>query len=104
MVKIIGAGLVTVDIVHLCDAAWRPLDIPPIYTSGGTVCNILSYLAKFGWDCTIIGGVGTDTLAQVIFEDLNSVQVKTDGLIPHPDILTRRIAQVIANGGERNNP
>lgn len=98
MTRIIGAGLVTVDLIYLCDQKWQPLNHIPVYTSGGTVCNILSHLAKFGWECNIIGGIGEDALAKVITTDLESFGVKTDALIPYPDSLTRRIAHLIATG------
>jgi fructokinase len=93
--NVIGAGLVTVDIVQVCDSQWRPRDIAPAYVSGGTVCNILSYLAAFGWDCSIVGGVGDDQLAHVVVDELHSFGVRTNAIIPQPDLLTRRIAHLI---------
>ena len=96
MANVIGAGLVTVDIVQVCDSQWCPQQVAPVYVSGGTVCNILSYLAAFGWDCSIVGGVGEDQLARVVVDELRSFGIKTDALISQSAFLTRRFAHLIA--------
>src|SRR5207245_10044606 len=67
---VLGAGLVTADIVQLANSDWEPTSDQPSYASGGTVCNILCHLARTGWHCELIGGVGNDTLGRVVVADL----------------------------------
>src|SRR5918912_1438630 len=97
--KIIGAGLITVDIVQFCDSRWRPKVVTPFYTAGGTVGNILSYLAAFGYDCSIAGIVGQDEMAVVLKQDLRTFGVNTDQLMVRSEVSTRRIEHLISVEG-----
>lgn len=97
--NIIGAGLITVDIVQLCNSRWRPKAVAPFYTAGGTVGNILSYLAAFGYDCSIAGIVGEDEMATVLRQDLRASGVKTDHLISLDGVSTRRIGHLVSIEG-----
>jgi sugar/nucleoside kinase (ribokinase family) len=97
--SIIGAGLITVDIVQLCNSRWQPQSIAPFYTSGGTVSNILSYLSAFGHDCSIAGIIGQDEVGTVLREDLRIFGVNTEHLVSQEDVSTRRIGHLISGEG-----
>lgn len=97
--NIIGAGLVTADIVQCCDARWRPQPVAPFYTGGGTVGNILSYLSEFGHDCAIAGIVGPDEMGAVLNQDLKAFGVRTDQIISRRGVSTRRIGHLISVKG-----
>jgi fructokinase len=97
--KIIGAGLVAVDIIQFCDSRWRPKPVAPFYTSGGTVGNILCYLSAFGYDCSLAGIIGKDEMALVLKQGLQAFGVKTDQLIPRAGVSTRRIGHLISVEG-----
>jgi len=98
--KVIGAGLVTADIIQACESDFRPIKARrPAYASGGTVCNILCYLATFGWRCHVIGGVGDDDMAEVVTKDLRSAGIDTTGLVRRAGTSTRRFAHMIATEG-----
>ncbi len=99
VMRIVGAGLVTVDILQAVRAGWQPTGDFPCYTSGGTVCNILCHLARFGWPCTLLGAVGDDCLSDVVRSDLESFGVNTAGLIARPGSYARRIAHLVCTEG-----
>jgi len=98
-VNIIGAGLVSVDILHAVGDYWQPTEEVPVYTSGGTVCNVLCHLARTGWRCTLLGALGDDCLADVVRADLTCFGVNTDSLITRRGSLTRRIAHLVCTAG-----
>lgn len=99
-INVIGAGLVTVDILQLCTERWVA-QTKPVYFSGGTVCNILSHLGAFGWRCLILGGVGSDPFRNVIKEDLKKFGVDISGLVIRENALTRRITHLVVIDGQR---
>lgn len=97
--NVLGAGLITADILTLCDSAWRP-DGSPAYFGGGTVCNILSHLAWNGWTCSVLGGIGGDELGPIVRGDMARMGVDTTGLLELSGELTRRIGQMIVTDGK----
>lgn len=97
---VIGAGLVTVDIIQKTDSGWRPLDAEPVaLSSGGTVCNILCHLAHAGWTAGVFGMVGPDAFGDLLLEDLERFGVNCAGLLRHTSDKTRRILHMIAVEG-----
>jgi len=98
--KIVGAGLVTADIVLACDSSWRPLAAAE-YTSGGTVTNLLTHLGYQGWDCCLVGGVGSDSLGSLVRARLNRFNVNTGYLITRRDAPTRRMGYLVAVKGPK---
>jgi fructokinase len=95
--RIIGAGLVTIDIAQTCDVHFTPAEGPPCYMSGGTVSNILAYLSALSsWPCTLFGGVGDDQLGPVLMDDLKGFGVNTEVMVTRKGVPTRRIVHFIA--------
>ncbi len=99
--QVIATGLVTVDVILTCDSDWRLLDEQPGYAAGGTVCNILAYLGRFGWRAALLGGVGDEPLGRLVSADLRSLGVDTTLLAAREGLLTRRIAHLIVTHGHR---
>src|SRR2546422_5905289 len=93
---VLGAGLVTADIVQLANSDWDPTSDQPSYASGGTVCNILCHLARTGWHCELIGGVGNDTLGRLVLADLAHFGVGVRDVRLIEDKPTRRIGQLVS--------
>lgn len=98
--KVIGAGLVTADITAPCNSDWNVHDAAA-YSSGGTVTNILSHLAYWGWDCSLLGGVGDDVLGTKVLTDLRTFGVESTGIIARQGVFTRRFGHLIAVSGHR---
>ena len=98
--KIVGAGLVTADIVIACDSSWSPLAAAE-YTSGGTVTNVLTHLGYQGCECFLVGGVGSDDLGTLVRTRLKRFNVNTDFLITRQDALTRRMGHLVAVKGPK---
>lgn len=98
--KIVGAGLVTADLVMECDSRWHPLS-SPAYTSGGTVTNILSHLSYWGWDCELLGGVGSDILGGVVLDELRAFGMRIEGVVKRGSAETRRMGHLVAVEGPR---
>jgi fructokinase len=98
--RIIGAGLVTADIIAGCTSDWKPGG-DPVYGSGGTVTNILSHLAYWGWPCNLIGGVGGDLLGERVVSDLRGFGVNVGAIVVRPAEATRRIGHLVALTGHR---
>lgn len=97
---VLGAGLVTADITAMCTSDWRSGgDV--VYSSGGTVTNILSHLGYWGWPCHLLGGVGDDVLGTAVVRDLNGYGVSTDGIYVRAAHATRRIGHLVAVTGHR---
>jgi len=96
--KIVGAGLVAADIVLACDSSWLPLKAVE-YTSGGTVTNVLTHLGYQGWDCHLVGGVGSDNLGSLVRNRLERFNVNTDFLITRQAMSTRRMGYLVAVTG-----
>ena len=100
--KIVGAGLVTADILLACDSLWSPLTLATAeYTSGGTVTNVLTHLGYQGWNCFLIGGVGSDELGSLVRDRLNKFNVNTDFLITRQAVSTRRMGHLVAVNGPK---
>lgn len=97
---VIGAGLITADIIRLTDSEWRLQPGEPAYIAGGTVCNILSYLSAWGWRTSLLGGIGDDELGSVVRDDLAARGVDTQRLIVRSGAKTRRIAHLVAARGQ----
>lgn len=97
--NVLGAGLITADILALCDASWHVKN-SPAYFGGGTVCNILSHLAWNGWECAVLGGLGDDELGPIVSGDLARMGVDTTGLLIMDGEITRRIGHMISIEGE----
>jgi fructokinase len=93
---VLGAGLVTADIVQLANGDWEPISDHPSYAAGGTVCNILCHLARTGWHCELIGGVGSDTLGELVLRDLRTFQVGLRAMRVIDGTPTRRIGQLVS--------
>jgi sugar/nucleoside kinase (ribokinase family) len=98
--KIVGAGLVTADIILACDSSWSVLSTPE-YTSGGTVTNLLTHLGFQEWECYLVGGVGSDNFGSIVRERLNYFKVNTNFLINRQDESTRRIGYLVAVKGPK---
>lgn len=98
--KIIGAGLVAADIVLTCDSSWLPLGAVE-YTSGGTVTNVLTHLGYQGWDCYLVGGVGSDNLGSLVRTRIQQFNVNTDFLITRQAMSTRRMGHLVAISGPK---
>ncbi|HET9377484.1 MAG TPA: PfkB family carbohydrate kinase [Chthoniobacterales bacterium] len=96
---IIGAGLMTVDIIQEVSPDWRPLERPPAYASGGTVCNILCHLAHGGWNARVIGSIGDDKLGKLVRSDLSKFRIDCSALLDVPNTPTRRILHKIVSSG-----
>src|ERR1039458_2235674 len=96
---VIGAGLVTVDIIQKVNTGWTPVPGAPAYSSGGTVCNILCHLGHAGWNTQIIGTVGGDRLGELLLADLTSYGVDCSGLVKDQQVQTRRILHKIVVEG-----
>jgi len=96
--RVVGAGLVAADIVLACDSSWLPLKAVE-YTSGGTVTNVLTHLGYQGWDCCLVGGVGSDNLGSLVRKRLENFNVKTDFLITRKTMSTRRMGHLVAVTG-----
>ena len=101
--QVLGAGLVTADIVQLCGPDWQPLaNEPAAYYAGGTVGNVLCYLAAFGWKTRLLGASGDDLLGDVVRKDLGRFGVDVDSLLVRRRTYTRRIAhRIVADGARR---
>lgn len=95
----VGAGLVTVDIIQEVSSEWRPLEKPAVYSSGGTVCNILCHLAHAGWNAQVVGAVGEDELGKVVRADLQHFGVDCSALLAGASTPTRRILHKIVSDG-----
>src|ERR1700716_4216390 len=93
---VLGAGLVTADIVQVANGDWEPISDHPSYAAGGTVCNILCHLARTGWRCELIGGVGSDTLGELVLRDLRTFQVGLRAMRVIDGTPTRRIGQLVS--------
>jgi sugar/nucleoside kinase (ribokinase family) len=98
---VIGAGLVTVDIIQETSSDWVPIDRPPVYSSGGTVCNILCHLAHAGWNTHLLGAVGDDDMADILLGDLRRFGVNCSAVVSVPNTSTRRILHKIVSYGWR---
>lgn len=98
--KILGAGLITADLIIECDSRWHPTR-SPAYTSGGTVTNILSHLSYWGWDCGLLGGVGSDPLGAVVLDELRTFGVAVDGVVIRDGADTRRFGHLVALEGPK---
>ena len=98
--KIVGSGLVTADIILACDSSWAPLTTAE-YTSGGTVTNLLTHLGYQGWDCYLVGGVGSDNLGSIVRSCLKRFNVKNNFLIVRQGKPTRRMGYLVAVNGPR---
>jgi fructokinase len=98
--KVIGAGFVTTDIILACDSLWSQV-AAPVYSSGGTVTNVLTHLGYQGWDCYLVGGVGSDDFGSLIRKRLTKFDVNTDFLITRKDASTRRILHLVAVEGHK---
>ncbi len=93
---VLGAGLVTADIVQLANGEWEPISDHPSYAAGGTVSNILCHLARAGWHCELIGGVGNDTLGTLVRDDLGHFGVGLRAMQVLDGKPTRRIGQLVS--------
>ena len=93
---VLGAGLVTADIVQLANGDWEPTSDHPSYAAGGTVCNVLCHLARTGWHCELIGGVGNDTLGHLVLDDLDHFRVGLRAVRVIDGKPTRRIGQLVS--------
>src|SRR5205823_6292394 len=93
---VLGAGLVTADIVQLANGDWEPTSDRPSYAAGGTVCNVLCHLARTGWHCELIGGVGNDTLGHLVLDDLDHFRVGLRAVRVIDGKPTRRIGQLVS--------
>jgi sugar/nucleoside kinase (ribokinase family) len=100
-VTVLGAGLITADIISGTDSHWHLQPGEPTYIAGGTVCNILSYLSAWGWNTAVFGGVGDDELGLVVRDDLAARGIDARGLIIRSSAKTRRIAHLVAMRGSR---
>jgi sugar/nucleoside kinase (ribokinase family) len=98
--KIVGAGLVTADIILACDSSWFQLAIPE-YTSGGTVTNVLTHLGYQKWDCHLVGGVGMGDLGSLVCNRLKQFNVNIDSLIIRQTVSTRRFGHLVAVKGPK---
>src|SRR5215217_5788294 len=94
----VGAGLVTIDIIQEVSSNWLPLEKSIVYSSGGTVCNILCHLGHAGWDATLVGAIGEDDLGQVLRADLDHLGVNSSALLAG-GTPTRRILHKIVSAG-----
>jgi len=98
--NVLGAGFITVDIIQLCKEEWLPLKDNIGYFSGGTSPNILSYLGRSGWDVTVLGGIGDDSLGEILKKDLASFDVNVSGIYTYKEVNTRRIAHLVMQDKE----
>lgn len=98
--KVVGAGLITADLIIACDSRWQPVSEPG-YTSGGTVTNIVSHLSYWGWDCDLVGGVGSDSLGAVVLGELRRFGADVSGVVTRAGAKTRRMGHLIAVDGPR---
>jgi fructokinase len=94
--RIVGAGLVTADIIarRLPNGKLQATDAA--YVAGGTVGNVLCHLSKFGWSTFIVGLVGEDEIGSVVRSDFARFGVDTSYLIAAPSVTTRRFGHIIS--------
>lgn len=99
--NILGAGLVTIDIIEEVFEDWRPTGTAPVYASGGTVCNILCHLAHAGLSTHIVGTFGPDDLGVTLKTDLEAFGIDCSSLLCSDRIQTRRILHKIVVRGSQ---
>ncbi len=66
------------------------------YTLGGAG-NVIHNLVAMGAGVIAVGTAGTGTAGKMIFEKLDAIGIKTDGIISEPDRPTTRKTRVIAS-------
>lgn len=85
--RIVGAGLVTLDIV--IDSARQSVT----HSAGGTCGNVLAALAYLGWSAKPVALLGDDVAADTINADLEASGASIDALVREQEYLSTRIAQ-----------
>lgn len=86
---VVGAGLITLDIVLGTERPRRAI----AHVAGGTCGNVLSTLAYLGWRAEPIARLGSDRAADAIVDDLRHNGVAIDSIHRQLDAETTRIAQ-----------
>ncbi len=95
--QFIGTGVLTIDIVQLCNAEFEPEQSVAFYAAGGTIANVLAYLSVLNASaqCLVIGAIGDDDLGSAALTDLSSFGVRCD-FVERLAVSSRRIMHLIS--------
>lgn len=95
---IVGAGLISLDVVVVDDSKYR-------FYAGGTCGNVLAILGYLGWNATAVARHAKEPATRRIVEDLRKWNVQTDfmhlGTTTRPPIIFHRITRA-ADGTARH--
>lgn len=91
--KILGAGLVTLDIIIRNGSSRLS------YRAGGTCGNVLTGLSFLGWQSACISRAGTDLASGLMFQDLLENGVETSGITREANLRTPRIIEKLTSNG-----
>jgi sugar/nucleoside kinase (ribokinase family) len=87
---VLGAGLVTLDVVLSASAAR-----PPVFRAGGTCGNVLSILSYLGWEAFPIARLGSDAASAIVRADLARWNVSLEFSAKAPKAATPIIVHTI---------
>lgn len=68
------------------------------YTTGGPSNNVVSYLAVLGWNCSVIGAIGSDHMGDLLCQKLEELSIAASHVTRLP-VPTRRIFQLVGPSG-----
>lgn len=91
--KIVGAGLVTLDIITNNGAKI------PIFSAGGTCGNVLAGLSYLGWESISISRAGNDIAADFLIGDLLKNGVNVEYVTREEKLNTPRIVEKLDSNG-----
>lgn len=77
MPRIVGTGLVALDFI----VQYYEADRQFLVGGGGTCGNVLSVLARAGWQSSLIGALDDSVWSNIMRSDLNAAGVETHGLL-----------------------
>lgn len=91
--KIVGAGLVALDIIINNGAQ------TPIFSAGGTCGNVLAGLSFLGWESTAISRAGMDLAGGILIQDLLDNGVNIEHITQEEKLGTPRIVERLNSNG-----
>jgi len=92
--KVVGAGLVTLDIIINNGAK------TPIFSAGGTCGNVLAGLSFLGWESISISRAGMDLAGEILTQDLIGNGVDVAFITEEEDLHTPRIVERLYSNGQ----